>query len=91
MGHKRYLKDSILRFPDTVYYNPVYVAKLLGSPTIPISFSKLEYNNKTFEVNPTVSIGYGYTWVTGDFIFNENEKITIDPKLFFGVVATLGM
>ncbi len=84
-------EDSFNKWPDTVYYNTVYVARLLGSPTIPLSFSKIEYKDGKYEVTPTISIGYGYTWFTGDFIFNENDKITIDPKLFFGLVADVGL
>jgi hypothetical protein len=64
---------------------------VLGSPTIPISFSKIEYVDGGYEVSPSISIGYGYTWFTGDFIFNENDKITIDPKFFFGVIGDLGL
>lgn len=36
-------------------------------------------------------MGLGYTWFWGDFIFNENDKITVDPKVFFGVVANTGL
>jgi len=63
----------------------------LGSPTIPISFSKIELINGKYEVTPTVSIGFGYTWFTGKFIFNENDKITIDPVFFFGLIADAGL
>jgi len=85
------VKDSLQKWPHTLYYNTVYVARLLGSPTIPISFSRIEFINGKYEVSPTISIGYGYTWFTGNFIFNENDKITIDPKLFFGVVGDVGL
>ena len=50
------IPDSIKKWPDTLYYNTVYKAKLLGSPTIPISFSKIEYVNGKYEVSPTISI-----------------------------------
>ncbi|MBL0103648.1 MAG: hypothetical protein IPP51_07780 [Bacteroidetes bacterium] len=83
--------DSLKKWPDTLYYNTVYRARLLGSPTIPISFSKIEHINGKYEVSPTISIGYGYTWFTGDFIFNENDKITIDPVFFFGVIGDIGL
>ena len=85
------IPDSIKKWPDTLYYNTVYKAKLLGSPTIPISFSKIEYVNGKYEVSPTISIGYGYTWFFGDFIFNENDKITVDPTFFFGLIANIGL
>ena len=29
-----------------------------------------------------MGVGLGYTWFWGDFIFNENDKITVDPKVF---------
>ena len=88
---KKNLPDSLKKWPDTLYYNTVYEAKLLGSPTIPISFSRIEYVNGKYEVSPTISIGYGYTWFSGDFIFNENDKITVDPKFFFGLVSDIAL
>ncbi len=83
--------DSLDKWPDTLYYNTVYRAKLLGSPTIPISFSRIEMIDGKYEVSPTLSIGYGYTWFFGDFIFNENDKITVDPGFFFGLVADVAL
>ncbi|MDF2449041.1 MAG: hypothetical protein K0R26_1545 [Bacteroidota bacterium] len=79
------------KWPDTLYYNTVYVSNLLGSPTIPISFSRIEFVDGKYQVSPTISLGLGYTWFTGNFIFNENDKITIDPKLFFGLIADVGL
>lgn len=79
------------RWPDTLYYNTTYVSRLLGSPTVPISFSRIEYIDGKYEVSPTISLGLGYTWFTGNFIFNENDKITVDPKLFFGLVGDVGL
>lgn len=79
------------RWPDSLYYNTTYVSNLLGSPTIPISFSRIEYIDGKYQVSPTISLGLGYTWFTGNFIFNENDKITVDPKLFFGLVGDVGL
>lgn len=83
--------DSLKKWPDTLYYNTVYKARLLGSPTIPISFSRIEYVDGKYQVSPTISVGYGYTWFLGDFIFNENDKITIDPTFYFGLVSEVGL
>jgi hypothetical protein len=88
---KKALPDSLQKWPDTLFYNTVYKAKLLGSPTIPISFSRIEYINGKYEVSPTLSIGYGYAWFTGDFIFNENDKITVDPSFYFGLVGDVAL
>lgn len=88
---QRAIPDSLKKWPDTLYYNTVYRAKLLGSPTIPISFSKIEYVKGGYEVSPSVSVGFGYTWFRGDFIFNENDKITIDPTFFFGLIGDIGL
>src|SRR5436853_4261672 len=77
---KKALPDSLQKWPDTLYYNTVYKAKLLGSPTIPISFSRIEYINGTYQVSPTLSVGYGYTWLPGDFMFYETDNITADPS-----------
>jgi len=81
------LPDSLKQWPDTIYYNTVYKAKLLGTPTIPISFSSIEYVDGQYQVSSLISIGYGYSWFFGDFIFNENDKITVDPGFCFGVAA----
>src|ERR1700741_4296209 len=80
-------RDSTKKWPDTLYYNTVYKAPLFGSPTIPIPFSSIEYVNGQYDVSPTISLGYGYTWFFGDFIFNENDKITVDPIFFFGIIG----
>jgi len=85
------ISDSLKKWPDTLYYNTVYRATLLGSPTIPISFSKIEQVNGEYQVSPSISLGYGYTWFKGDFIFNENDKITVDPTFFFGVIGDIGL
>jgi len=88
-------KRCLGKWPDTVYYNTVYKAKLLGSATIPISFSSIEFTNNSSSTNtaansnePLFGLGLGYTWFLGDFIFNENDKVTVDPTLFFGAVAS---
>ena len=79
------------KWPDTLYYNTAYKSDLMGSITIPISFSSIEIAKGNYEVSPTVSLGLGYTWFWGDFIFNENDKITVDPKVFFGLIANAGL
>lgn len=83
--------DQNKRWPDSLYYNTTYVSRLLGSPTVPISFSRIEYIDGKYEVSPTISLGLGYTWFTGNFIFNENDKISVDPKIFFGIVGDVGL
>jgi hypothetical protein len=85
------LKGGVKKWPDTLYYNTVYRSKLLGSPTIPISFSKIESVKGRYVVSPTLSIGYGYEWFFGDFIFNETDKIMVEPTFFFGVIADVGI
>ena len=85
------IPENDKKWPDTVYYNTVYKARLLGSPTIPLSFSKIEHINGKYIVTPSISIGYGYTWFFGDFIFNEDDKITIDPTFFFGLIGDVGL
>jgi hypothetical protein len=85
------IPDSLKKWPDTLFYNTIYKARLLGSPTIPISFSRIENVNGNYVVTPTIAIGYGYTWFYGDFIFNENDKITINPTVSFGLIADIGL
>lgn len=88
---KNNLSGKVSQWPDTLYYNTMYKAKLLGSFTIPITFSSIEITNGEAVVSPNVSLGLGYTWFYGDFIFNEDEKITVDPTFFFGVIADAGI
>lgn len=87
----RNIPDSLKQWPDVLYYNTVYRAKRFGTPTIPFSFTKVEYKDGSIEVSPTISIGYGYAWFTGDFIFNENDKIIVDPKFFYGLIGNIGI
>jgi hypothetical protein len=83
------------QWPDTLYYNTPYKSKLLGTLTIPISFSNIEFHGvktkDSLAVSPTISIGIGYTWFLGDFIFDENDKITVDPTFCFGLIANAGL
>jgi hypothetical protein len=79
------------KWPDTLYYNTRYKATLLGSPTIPISFSKIERVNGQFQVNPTISIGYGYTFFLGHFVFTQTDEIQVKPSFFFGPIFDVGL
>src|ERR1035438_5788998 len=56
---------SLQKWPDSLFYNTYYHATLLGSPTIPISFSQIVLNKGKFVVVPAISIGGGYTWFIG--------------------------
>src|SRR5665213_123166 len=85
------LPDSIKRWPDTLYYNTAYKAKFLGSPTIPISFERVERVNGVYQLIPSLNLGFGYAWFFGDFIFSENDKIIIDPGFSFGVMGNIGI
>jgi len=80
------------QWPDTLYYNTPYRAKkLMGSLTLPITFSSIEITNGNAVVSPNVSLGLGYTWFWGDFIFDEDDKITVNPTVFFGVLGDAGI
>src|SRR5580704_4326904 len=81
---------SLRKWPDTLFYNTMYKSPLLGSLNIPISFSNIEFTRGQYVVSPTVSLGIGYTWFFGNFTFNENDKITVYPTFFFGLIANAG-
>jgi hypothetical protein len=87
---KKYSTSST-KWPDTLYYNTSYKAKLLGSVTIPISFSSIELAKGNYVVSPTVDLGLGYTWFYGDFIFEESDRILVNPTFFFGLLADAGL
>jgi len=92
---KNHRPDSLQQWPDTLYYNTVYKSKLLGSLTVPFISSGIEIKGGIRKakdsITTTLGIGIGYTWFWGDFIFNENDKITVDPKIFFGLAVTTGL
>lgn len=79
------------KWPDTVYYNTEYKSPLLGSLTIPYSFAKIERNNGKFQVSPVISLGLGYNFFIGDFIFGENDRIITDQSFCFGPVVLAGV
>jgi hypothetical protein len=83
--------DSLKKWPDSVYYNTAYKSTLLGTPTIPISFSRLEVVNGKYQLSPTISLGYGYAWFFGKFYFNENDKILVDPNFLFGLIGDVSL
>lgn len=90
-GDKRKDPSRLSKWPDTLYYNTTYRSKLLGSPTIPITFSRVEVIDGKYQVTPTIGIGLGYTWFFGDFIFSENDRMIVVPTFFFGLVADIGV
>ena len=79
------------KWPETVYYNTEYKSPLLGSFTVPYSFAKIERNNGKFQVSPVISLGLGYNFFVGDFIFGENDRIITDQSLCFGPVVLAGV
>src|ERR1700722_3231636 len=85
------IPDSLKKWPDTLYYNTTYQSNLLGSVTAPFYFSNVEIHDGKIQLSPTINIGIGYTWFWGDFIFNENDKISVFPKAFFGLMASTGL
>jgi len=89
--HTHNQPDSADKWPDTLYFNTAYRTKLLGSPTIPISFSRIELINGKYQVSPIISLGYGYTWFTGTFVFTETDKILVDPRFYFGAAADISL
>src|ERR1035437_8622073 len=54
--------ESSDQWHDTLYYNTIYKASLLGSPTIPFSFSSVAFDRKgNYSLNSAIKLGYGYT------------------------------
>jgi hypothetical protein len=79
------------QWPDTLYYSTMYKARLMGSLTIPITFSSVRLSNGEAIVGSNFSLGLGYTWFYGNFVFNEDDKMTISPTFFFGVLGAAGI
>ncbi len=78
-------------WPDIVFYDTPYTCSLLGSPTLPLTFSRIEFKGADYKLGTTMSLGYGYTWFVGDFRLERNGKILVDPQFFFGVAADIGL
>jgi hypothetical protein len=77
---------------DTLYYNTIYRATLLGSPTIPFSFSNITFDQQgNYALNTALKFGYGYSWFLGDFTFNEADQITIRQTIAFGFAGDFGL
>lgn len=83
--------EELRKWPKILYYNTIYKAKILGSPTLPFNFTKIDLVDGKVEVISTISLGYGYTWFTGDFLFNEYDKIIVNPSIYFGAVSNVGL
>jgi hypothetical protein len=90
-GEAKSHKKRSDRWPDTLYYNTRYRARFLGSPTIPISFTRAEFKNSQYQLSPDISLGYGYTWFFGYFTFSEDDKVIVNPTLFIGLIADIGI
>jgi hypothetical protein len=90
-GNKNTVVGKRNQWPDTVFYNTTYKPRLMGSLTIPITFTSIQLENESAIVSPNISLGMGYTWFYGDFIFNEDDKMTIEPTFFFGVLGDAGI
>jgi hypothetical protein len=88
---RKSVPDSLRKWPDTVFYNTTYRPKLLGSPTIPVSFSRLELKDGKYQLSPTISLGYGYAWFFGNFIFTETDEIMVKPTFFFGAIGDIAL
>lgn len=85
------LMNERVKWPKILYYNTIYKAKIFGSPTLPFNFTKIDLVDGKVEVISTISLGYGYTWFTGDFLFNEYDKILVNPSIYFGAVGNVGL
>lgn len=85
------IASKVSQWPDTLYYNTRYKARLMGSLTIPITFSSIQISNGDAVISPNISLGLGYTWFLGDFIFNEDDKMTVEPTISFGVLGDAGI
>lgn len=79
------------RWPDTLYYLTLYKASILGSPTFPMTFSKIERNDDKFQVSPAISGGIGYAFFFGDFIFTQIDKIQVNQTVSFGPLFEIGL
>jgi len=88
---KKNLSGKVSQWPDTLYYNTLYKSKMMGSLTIPITFSSIQITNGDAGVSPNISLGLGYTWFYGNFMFNEDDKITVFPTFFMGILGDAGI
>jgi len=78
------------QWPDTLYYNTRYKPRLMGSLSIPITFTSIKLNGSPGAISD-LSLGLGYTWFYGNFVFNEDDRMTISPTFFYGVVFEAGI
>jgi hypothetical protein len=84
-------EGEVSLWPDTIYYNTKYKGGLLGAPTIPISFGRVEVKDGKYFIGSALQLGFGYTWFMGDFSIMEDDQIKISSDLFFGLAANIGL
>jgi hypothetical protein len=63
----------------------------MRSATIPYALSKFEYADGKYQVEPVLSVGYGYTWFKGTFVFDEDDNVIISPGLYWGALVNAGI
>jgi hypothetical protein len=88
---KKNLSGKVSQWPDTLYYNTLYKCRIMGSLTVPITFTSIELTNGDALITPNISLGLGYTWFYGNFMFNEDDKITVFPTFFMGILGDAGI
>jgi len=78
-------KTSESFLPEHMYYDMPMRGGLIGTPTIPISFSRLVYDIPSAQWNlvPNLAIGVGYTWMVGNFTITKENLIHVDPVIVF--------
>jgi hypothetical protein len=75
------------KWPSTMYYNTEYTAGLFGTPTIPITFNRLQIKDGKAQLGTSISMGVGYTWFFGDFTFLEDGSIKVDHQFLLGIAG----
>jgi hypothetical protein len=71
-----------------MYYNTAYTSPIMGTPSIPVTFNRIDYKDGRASQGATLSLGLGYTLFFGSFTIEEDGSFKVDPQILFGVAAT---
>ncbi len=63
---------------------------ILGTPTIPLTFSRVEKIQGEYRIGAALELGLGYSVVQGKALYNADGTISVDPELLAGLAVNVG-
>jgi hypothetical protein len=76
--------DATTPQPDVVYNI------FLGTPSIPVTFGRLELKDGRYTIGSSLTLGVGYSFVLGKALYKPGTSVQIEPHLLGGVALDVG-